>query len=106
MKFKRIVLVVAGSLTGLAVIAAGPALAQVKHHSKHASVHVGQRQCVDRQSDVSLGDWLFASRPAPQWNGCSPPVYSGGYFVGQDPDPNVRQTLRRDPEEGYHMFSP
>ena len=49
----------------------------------------------------SLGDWFFSVRPKPQWNGCSPPVYVGGEFIGQDPDVNVRHTLRRDPEEGF-----
>jgi hypothetical protein len=72
-------------------IAAGPAFARGKHRALP--------RCVDRPADLSLGRILFA--PPPQPNGCAPPVYIGGTFVGQDPDPNVRLQLRRDPDSGY-----
>ena len=78
------------------VIVADPALARAKHRAKP--------QCVARQSNVSLHDWLFAVRPYPKWNGCSPPVYgTDGEFIGQDPDSNIRASLRRHPEEGYRV---
>ena len=47
-----------------------------------------------RSRGVALG-------PAPQPNGCAPPVYSGGQYVGQDPDPYIRSQLLRDPATGY-----
>jgi len=47
---------------------------------------------------------IFSTGSEPQANGCAPAVYSGGRFVGQDPDPNIRLQLRRDADnEGYHM---
>jgi hypothetical protein len=92
-------MVIAGTafVAGLSVIAVDPALARSKHHGKR----VTQRQCVDRPYDFSLSDWLFAVRPHPQWNGCAPPVYVSGEYIGQDPDPNIRAQLKRDPETGY-----
>jgi len=82
------------AVTAVSVIAAGPALARAKHKA--------QRQCVDRpyQAHFSLGDLIYG-RPEPQPNGCSPPVYAFGKFIGQDPDPNIRAQLRRDPATGY-----
>jgi hypothetical protein len=60
--------------------------------------------CVDRAIGLSLPEMLFSTGPAPQANGCAPAVYSGGRFVGQDPDPNVRLQLQRDSDnEGYHL---
>jgi hypothetical protein len=41
----------------------------------------------------------FAPKPRP--NGCAPPVFVSGEYIGQDPDPNVRFQLSRDPETGY-----
>ena len=43
--------------------------------------------------------WLF--NPAPQPNGCAPPVYAYGRYIGQDPDPFIRLQLKRDPATGY-----
>lgn len=58
-------------------------------------------QCVDRPHQFS---WSFLwSGSAPQPNYCSPPVYEYGRFIGQDPDPNIRFQLRRDPATGYPM---
>jgi hypothetical protein len=80
----------------LGIIAANPALARVKHHKT-------SRHCVDR---TSTGPTLygFIFNPPPRWNGCAPPVYEYGSFIGQDPDPNVRYQLRRDPAEGDLNF--
>jgi hypothetical protein len=55
-------------------------------------------RCDDRPAAFSVGKLLFGGRP--EWNGCTPPVYEYGYFVGQDPDPFIRQQLRRDPSTG------
>jgi hypothetical protein len=91
MKFALIVLAVfvAGSM------AVDPALARAKYRAKPP--------CIDRPANFSVGDWLFSVRPHPQWNGCAPPVYSNGEYIGQDPDPNIRATLQRDPDEGYRI---
>jgi hypothetical protein len=77
-------------------IAVTPALAQKPRH--HAPAH-----CVGGRQPFTLVEMLFSTGPAPQANGCAPAVYEGGRFVGQDPDPNVRLELRRNPDnEGYH----
>jgi len=41
------------------------------------------------------------SNPRPRPNGCAPAVYAYGEYIGQDPDPNIRLQLLRDPETGY-----
>jgi hypothetical protein len=58
------------------------------------------QQCVDRPQEFSW-NFLIPGQRAPQPNGCSPPVYNYGRFIGQDPDPNIRLQLRRDPATGY-----
>jgi hypothetical protein len=79
------------------VIAATPALAQ---NSRHRAV----AHCSDGRQPFTLVEMLFSTGPAPQANGCTPAVYEGGRFVGQDPDPNIRLQLRRDADnEGYHL---
>jgi hypothetical protein len=90
MKVRLIVFAVAG----LAVIAADPALSRAKHKA--------QRQCIDRPQSFTWGGII--TNPAPQPNGCAPPVYEYGRYVGQDPDPFIRQQLRRDPQTGYTQF--
>jgi hypothetical protein len=92
MKIRWIVIAVAALVVGFGVIAADPALARVKHKAKP--------QCVDRPFEFSWSN-LFSSRPAPQPNGCAPPVYAYGKYVGQDPDRNIRLQLKRDPATGY-----
>lgn len=89
--------VMAGVLTAcLGIIAANPALARVKHHKT-------ARHCVDRTpSEPSLYGFIF--NPPPQPNGCAPPVYAYGRYVGQDPDPFIRQQLNRDPRTGYSPY--
>jgi len=88
------------SVAAIAVIgllAADPALARAKHKAKAA--------CADQPvpSVVNgLGRYLLVPTDrAPQPNGCAPPVYAYGKFVGQDPDPNIRFQLMRDPATGY-----
>jgi hypothetical protein len=88
MKFGWSVIVVAT----LIVAAVGSAEARGKHRT-------AKPQCVDRPYDFSLDKLLFG--PAPEPNGCSPAVYQFGRYVGQDPDPNIRFQLRRDPATGY-----
>lgn len=74
-----------------ALVALDPASARPKQKAKPV--------CVDRPYQFS---WNFlALGPAPQPNGCAPPVYSGGQYIGQDPDPYIRSQLLRDPATGY-----
>jgi hypothetical protein len=82
------------AVAGLAVIAAGPALARAKHKA--------QRQCADRPYDFTWGG--FITNPAPQPNGCAPAVYQDNKYVGQDPDPYIRSQLRRDPRTGMSPY--
>jgi hypothetical protein len=90
MKIGWIVIAVA---TLIAVVAADPALARVKHKPK---VAVSRCQPAPERSWFSLH-----SRPEPRPNGCAPAVYQYGKFIGQDPDRNIRQQLLRDPATGY-----
>jgi hypothetical protein len=80
----------------LGMIAADPALARSRHKARS--------HCVDRPLEFSWSGFWF--NPPPKWNGCSPPVYVNGEFVGQDPDPNIRAQLRRDPATGnpYDLY--
>jgi hypothetical protein len=94
MKFKWIAMAGAALVAGLALVAADPALARVK--KKVA------RQCVDQPQTFTWGGIITNPRPLP--NGCSPPVYAYGKYVGQDPDPNIRAQLLRDPQSGYSPF--
>ena len=75
----------------MALIAADPALAKSRHKAPHL--------CADRPASFSIYG-IFANPPPPP-NGCAPPVYVQGRYVGQDPDPYIRQQLRRDPATGY-----
>ncbi|HEY7231255.1 MAG TPA: hypothetical protein VH558_12860 [Pseudolabrys sp.] len=79
------------SVAVISAIAVSPALARTKK---------ARVQCIDRPQQFSWS-FLLPGQPAPQPNGCSPPVYNYGRFIGQDPDPNIRQQLRRDPATGY-----
>jgi len=95
MKSRLIVVAVAA----LGVIAADPALARTKHRHAAKYQHAKAR-CVDQAATFSW-DFIWTLRPDPQPNGCAPPVYDAGRYLGQDPDPNIRYQLRRDPEEYY-----
>jgi len=81
---------------GVAVMAAGPTLARVKHHR-------AVNGCIAQPPrDVGLAGFLF--NPAPEPNGCVPPVYAYGRYEGQDPDLFIRSQLQRDPQTGYRPF--
>jgi hypothetical protein len=85
-------------IAALAVIlGAAPAFAQT--HSRATTP-----TCAENYPRRSVIETIFSTGPSPQANGCAPAVYSGGRFVGQDPDPNIRLQLRRDSDnEGYHL---
>jgi hypothetical protein len=86
------------SLVASAVFASDPALARVKHIKHEAPIH-----CIARPQTVSWSVILLNTRP--KRNGCAPPVYSSGNnYVGQDPDPNIRFQLLRDPQTGYSPY--
>ena len=60
--------------------------------------------CAPNYPQRSVMGMLFSTGPTPQANGCAPAVYSGGRFIGQDPDPNIRLQMLRDADnEGYHL---
>lgn len=90
MKMRWLVVLLAG-LACAGIVAADPAGARARHKAKP--------QCVDREVKFS---WqrLWES-PEPRPNGCAPPVFVDGEFIGQDPDLNIRAALRRDPDTGY-----
>jgi hypothetical protein len=94
MKFRWIMTSGTAFVVAFGVIAANPALARAKHKA--------HSQCAPQPHDTSTLGWLF--NPAPQPNGCAPPVYAYGKYVGQDPDPFIRQQLNRDPQTGYSPF--
>ncbi len=58
-----------------------------------------QVACVDQIGGPTFLGILFNAEPLP--NGCSPPVHIYGRYIGQDPDPNIRFQLMRQPETGY-----
>lgn len=81
---------------GLA-LGATPAFAQKPRQSATPT-------CTPNYPQRSVLDVIFSTGPTPQANGCAPPVYSGGRFIGQDPDPNIRLQMLRDADnEGYHL---
>ena len=82
---------------GVSLVAAGPALA--KYKKRHHKSYRISRACTDRPVEFSWTGWLTNLRPGP--NGCAPPVYQYGKYVGQDPDVRIRHELRRDPTTGY-----
>lgn len=88
----KIVWIVIAAVALVAAGAADPAVARAKHKAKP--------HCVDEPRSFSW-NFLLPGSPTPQPNGCSPPVYEYGRFIGQDPDPNIRHQLRRDPRTGY-----
>ena len=87
---KKLLLLI--SVAALSIAAADAALARSKHRRAAAP-------CVDRTQTFSW-DFLLPGTRAPQPNGCAPPVYQYNRFVGQDPDPNIRFQLLRDPATG------
>jgi hypothetical protein len=90
MKTKWIVIL----LAALSVAGADAAAARTKHRVKP--------RCVAQPAAYpSLGTLLFGYRPPQQPNGCAPPVYENGRFLGQDPDANIRFQMQRDPDQSY-----
>jgi hypothetical protein len=94
MKFNWGVIAAITLIAGLSVVATDPALARVKHRIA--------RHCADQTRGPTV--YGFFLNPAPQPNGCAPPVYTAGRYVGQDPDPFIRQQLNRDPQTGYWPY--
>ena len=93
MKFRWFIV----TLAMLAVVSVDPALARSKHKTKAACTDQPVPSIMD-----NLVRYLFLPTDrAPQPNGCAPPVYAYGKFVGQDPDLNIRFQLLRDPATGY-----
>ncbi|HZP71225.1 MAG TPA: hypothetical protein VFB29_14890 [Pseudolabrys sp.] len=88
MKMSRAVI----AIMALCVIAADPAFARAK---KARAGH-----CVDRPYEFSW-NFLLPGQREPRPNGCAPPVYNYGKYIGQDPDPYIRLQLMRDPATGY-----
>lgn len=80
------------AIAALAVAAADSASARSKQRPP-------QPQCADRPYEFSWGGLL--TNPRPQPNGCAPPVHQYNRYIGQDPDPNIRFQLNRDPATGY-----
>lgn len=81
-------------IAGLALLATDPALARTRHK---AAPH-----CIDRHAPFSWHGFFFNG---PQGaNGCAPPVYEYGHYIGQDPDANIRAQLRREPRTGYTFY--
>ena len=81
-------------LVGGGLVAADPALAR-----KGNKARVKHSACYNQAGGPTLRGIWFNEEPRP--NGCSPAVYQYGRFIGQDPDPNIRFQLMRDPETGY-----
>lgn len=75
----------------LGVMTVEPALAREKSKA---------RPCVDRPQEFSWG-FLLPGQREPRPNGCAPAVHNYGRYIGQDPDPNIRLQLMRDPATGY-----
>jgi hypothetical protein len=93
---------IAIALAASAVAAAQPAEAAkaAKAHYGKRHAHIAKVQCRDTAHSFSWSFlWEFRE---PRWNGCSPPVYEYGQFVGQDPDSFIRLMLRRNPKTGNY----
>jgi hypothetical protein len=54
--------------------------------------------------DSALHNMFALGLPEPVPNGCSPAVYQYNKYIGQDPDPNIRFQLMRDPATGNPEF--
>src|SRR5262249_11869990 len=85
----------AGDETWLAVTLAialsigGQALARDKHKD--------QTRCIANKPYEFSWNFLLPGPPAPQPNGCAPPVYAYGI-----PAPNIRFQMHRDPATGCY----
>ena len=61
----------------------------------HAQASRPRRHASTGRNDVFLGFPLVRKETPGRANGCAPPVYAYGKFIGQDPDPNVRLKAAR-----------
>jgi len=84
----------------MSLLAADPAFARAKHKAKAPKSACASQPVPSVMSGLASYLLLPTDR-APQPNGCAPPVYAYGKYVGQDPDPNIRFQLLRDPATGY-----
>ncbi|AXK83392.1 hypothetical protein DW352_24435 [Pseudolabrys taiwanensis] len=84
------------AVAALGVVAANAAVAK----PRKAKTPPRAAACVDGPYQFSW-DFLLPGNHGPQPNGCAPPVYQYGRYIGQDPDPNIRFQLMRDPATGY-----
>ena len=82
------------AVAAASVITAGSAFAEARHRRPQRA------HCIDQPYQFSLR-FLLPGQPAPQPNGCAPPVHQYNRYIGQDPDPNIRFQLQRDPSTGY-----
>lgn len=91
-------------MTSRIIIAAAALLFGLSQAAAQSGHYRAAPGCVDARKPFSLFEMIFSTGHEPQANGCAPAVYSGGRFIGQDPDPNVRLELRRNADnEGYHL---
>jgi hypothetical protein len=80
---------------GLLALAASPALAASHHHKRHHG-HVSRHVVAPHHYPAAYGRYF--GRPLNAGGVNSPgPIYRGGYYLGSDPDPNIRFELIRDP---------
>ena len=80
---------------GLVLLASDPASARSRHRTPP--------QCHARPAEFSWSGFWGNRAPVP--NGCAPAVFAAdGTYIGQDPDPNIRTQLRRDPNTGYSPY--
>ncbi len=92
MNVRWLMLGIAGLGLALGTIAADPAQARARH-----KVPAG---CVVNRPLPFSWERFFSNGP-PRPNGCAPAVIEHGVYIGQDPDPNIRAQLRRDPRTGF-----
>ncbi len=85
------------SALAVAALVAAPADAAPRKRYKAQRI-----VCADTPASFSWRGVWFNGKPRP--NGCAPAVIEHGEYIGQDPDPNVRAALRRDPNTGYTQY--
>ena len=81
-------ILVTGTVLALTALAASPAFAKSYHARMSAAPAIG--------SDAYAASEAYAAAPGAAFGG-SPPVIFDNKVVGQEPDPNVRLNLYRDP---------
>jgi len=84
------------------IVLVAAALALAAADSAEAAKKKPRSRCVDQPHPASWGFLLpGGGNYVPRANGCSPAVYGFGRYLGQDPDPFIRQQLLRDPSTSY-----